>query len=100
MAGGNEMRSAQPWYRASEDRWYVWLRGKQRSLGVRGKGNQKLAFEAWHRLCLEPVEDRPPEAPKPVADNVAATVAGFVDAYLAQAKTHLKPDSLAVLRGR
>jgi len=95
MAGTRIMRPAKPWYRASQDRWYVTLHGKKVSLGVTGQGNKKAALSAWHRLSLEP-----PPAPKPVIVPAPLTVAKMVDDYLAEATGRVKPSTLAVLKGR
>ena len=89
------MRSAKPWYRESEDRWYITLHGKKRSLGVKGKKNKKQAHEAWHRLSLEP------EVIKPILEPIKPlTVGKLISDYLKEAGERLKANSFAILQGR
>jgi integrase len=42
--------TATPWRRIANDTWYVWVDGRQVSLGVKGKRNRNLAEQKWHEM--------------------------------------------------
>lgn len=90
-------RSLGPWYRTSRDQWYVCIGEKMVSLGVRGRENRDEAIVAWHRV----LGNRPVPSPAPESDSSpgsatgARTVRQLVDVFLADAKSRLKPYTVA-----
>jgi len=94
-----------PWYRKAKDTWYVWHGGRQHSLKVKGKGNRADAVKAWHQLMAEDkaeppgpsVRPRPVRTP-PAPPEAEVTVKAVADAFLADAQTRCKPESMSVYR--
>lgn len=73
------MRTHKPWYRASNDAWYVEINGKQVRL-AKGKANQKTAYDTFYRLMAQ----GPGGLPK--ADKIK--VAHVCDYFLAWSQKH------------
>lgn len=67
-------RPPSPWFRSCKNAWYAWHEGKLRSLGVKGKENEKEAKRAWHRLMGGmPPQPPPMPAESPVAPQAVPT---------------------------
>jgi integrase/recombinase XerC len=84
-----------PWFRAAKNTWYATLGGKNVSLGVRGEASRTEAVKAWHRLMsgavLHQTETRAPIQHGPTLQEV-------VDAFLADAESRLKPNTVRIYR--
>lgn len=94
-----------PWFRESKNTWYVTKDGKPVSLRVKGSTNRTAAVGAWHRLMAlphQPPNESPPvppmQAERLAAPRTAVIVQDVVDAFLADAKTRCKPESMSVYR--
>src|SRR5690348_14885884 len=77
------MKSPAPYFRAFDGWWYVQLHvdGKRKQTKLaKGKGNEALAMQEWHKLCAsQPVE-------QPVAaGSVLALLDLFLDHYQSEA---------------
>ncbi|MFO0814101.1 MAG: tyrosine-type recombinase/integrase [Gemmatales bacterium] len=64
-----------PWYRTSNQKWYVQLHGKQHDLGT----DRDAAFDEYHKLMAQPRE---------VASVTADTVIGIIDLFLEWCQAH------------
>jgi integrase len=80
-------KPSKPWFRASKGSWYATVGGRKLSLGVRGRENAKAAKEAWHRLMANGPKATQKPKPEP-------TVAEVIDAYLSDAESRVKPETL------
>jgi integrase len=75
-----------PWFRKSKNTWYVTHDGRKMSLGIGGKGNRKLAVDAWKRVLRDGLKDKTPtKRPETVSDGVAC--------FLADAVARTKPST-------
>ena len=93
-------RANAPWFRVSKGAWYITTAdGRKVSLGVKGRGNEKQAVQAWHRLMggmpLEtlPTPQNTPQTlqvfPKPVT-----SVQAVLNAYLDDCEGRMKAESI------
>ena len=88
-----------PWYRASKGTWYATLEGGRKvSLKVKGEAKEAEALKAWHRLMADPPKPKPIAEPKPMPMVEALTIQGIVDAFLADAESRLKPNTVRIYR--
>ena len=76
-------RKAHPWFRKSEDCWYVKLDGKPVRL-VNGRKNGAAAISRWHELMAE-------RAANPVIDAEEHTIASIIELYLAHIESRRAP---------
>lgn len=88
-----------PWYWTGRDQWYCTINGKQSRLGVRGRKNRASAVEAWGKLMAggststTPPNTNPPEI-NSSTNTPAPTVQEVIDAFQADIKTRLKPNTV------
>jgi len=87
-----------PWYRASKGTWYATVEGRSVSLKVKGEAKEAEALKAWHRLMADPPKPKPIAEPKPMPMVEALTIQGIVDAFLADAESRLKPNTVRIYR--
>lgn len=92
-------RPAKPWYRVQKNGWYATAGGRVVSLGVQGRGNRRAALDAWYRLMADGGKDAPttPQAVllvAPATKSAAPSVAELGAAFLADARSRLKPTTL------
>lgn len=92
-----------PWYRKQTDGWYVKIGGRQTPLGVKGRGNRRLAVAAWHRLIAAPSRGDVPRpanvgesGPTGTHTPAPATVRGLADLFLSDAAGRLKPNTVRI----
>jgi integrase len=86
------MKKAHPWFRSSKNTWYVWLNGRQTSLGVKGAENEQAAYKEWHRLMAEGTKSEPQSV------ESIRTVRDVIKAFLADSTERVKPKTLEVYR--
>jgi integrase len=79
------MRQPKPWFRKQTDTWYVQL-GKDQIPLVKGRGNEKAAYEAYFRVMAEQQANAPPEPDK-------LTVARLADEFLKWSEKHNSPET-------
>src|SRR5687767_2635729 len=89
-------KSEGPWFWNTKNTWYVWLEGRQVSLGVKGLDNEKEATKAWHRLMADGPNPKPTPEQKVQSDT--PTVRALVDQFLSDAESRLKPATVARYR--
>src|SRR5262245_23148221 len=87
-----------PWVRQTKGCWYATVGGKGVSLGVRGEGNRREAQAAWHRRMATggPAPETPRKPTPPPEAEVS--VKAVADAFLADAATRCKPESMSVYK--
>ena len=78
------MRQPKPWYRQQTDSWYVQIGPKQHVL-AKGRGSQKAAFDAYHKIMAEN---------KPVEPD-QLTVAKVCDLFLGWSEKHNAAETFA-----
>ncbi|HXD85840.1 MAG TPA: site-specific integrase [Urbifossiella sp.] len=84
--------SEKPWFRKVKNAWYCWQEGRQVSLGVQGRENEKAALKAFYRKMAE---EPKPKAVKPQA----ASVRELCDAFLSDAEGRVKANTYASYGG-
>ncbi len=82
-----------PWFRASKGTWHTTLHGRSVSLRVKGQENKSQAQQAWHRLMAEGAKPIP--EPKLIE---SITVKELVNAFVVDAETRLKPNTVRIYR--
>lgn len=95
-------RRAKPWYRAGEDCWYTTWKGRQVSLGVRGKDSEAEAWRVWVLLrgrggSAELKKDEPTQVAAcpggESADRGSVKVGDVIQAFLDDATGRVSPDT-------
>ena len=89
-------QSEGPWYRAGKGTWYAKHEGRQISLGVKGKGNRKAAWEAWRKLMADgpttnTTRQQGGKEGREGSKGQPLTVRELVDAFLADAEGRMTP---------
>ena len=79
------------WFRAGKNTWDCTVDSRMVSLGVRGADDSEAAKRAWHKRMSEI-----PEAKLPEAKPTSFSVQQLVDAFLNDAKTRLKANTVRI----
>lgn len=89
------MRGPQPWFRASDQWWYVTLREGGRRISTRlvqGKKHKQAALDAWHELMRNRKH-----SPATVSGE---TVQGLLDRYLTHVRATRAPETFRIYQLR
>lgn len=78
-------RHAKPHYRSEKDAWYARINGSRLSLGVKGKKAKREAYNAWHSIIANGVQEKA---------KGELTISELIKSFLQEAKERMSAGCL------